>query len=265
MYATVACTNCRKSRVACSGEPNCPRCRWRANTDRFRRPYISTACYPCKLAKVKCSGGIPCDRCSKRIYSECIYTSKSDNIRRNKFGKSLDFDERNKIFDESLMICSLCSISGKFSNHYYQCEICINEFGLGSSGNKMIDEFLNSEGDQFIWIPYNVFQDIKYLSKGGFGMVYKATWKQIEVVLKSLYNSNNMNIEFLKEVESLKKFKNYNGVVQIYGITRDPLNKNYSMVMKYISGGDLYDYLKKSYKRLTWKNKIVLIWDIAKR
>ncbi|CAG8857373.1 14467_t:CDS:2, partial [Gigaspora margarita] len=50
-------------------------------------PYISTACYPCKLAKVKCSGGIPCDRCSKRIYN---------------------FDERNKIFDESLMICSLC-------------------------------------------------------------------------------------------------------------------------------------------------------------
>ena len=39
-------------------------------------------------------------------------------------------------------------------------------------------------------------------------MVYKATWKQIEVVLKSLYNSNNMNIEFLKEVsENIKLYK----------------------------------------------------------
>ncbi|CAG8606765.1 44137_t:CDS:2, partial [Gigaspora margarita] len=76
---------------------------------------------------------------------------------------------------------------------------CINIFGLGSSGNQIIDEFLKSKGDQFLWIPYNCFQDINYLSEGGFGTVYKATWNQIEVVLKSLHNSDNMNIYFLKE------------------------------------------------------------------
>ncbi|CAG8832320.1 9109_t:CDS:2, partial [Cetraspora pellucida] len=38
----------------------------------------------------------------------------------------------------------------------------------------------------------------------GFSVVYKAKWKHIEVVLKSLYNSNNMN------ADPHKKFKNYN-------------------------------------------------------
>ncbi|CAG8477644.1 21243_t:CDS:2, partial [Racocetra persica] len=104
-----------------------------------------------------------------------------------------------------------------------------------NSGNQIIDDFLRSTGEQFQWIPYNCFRDIKYLSKGGFGVVYKAKWKHIEVVLKSLYNSDNINVDFLKEADSHKKFKNYNGIVQIYGITRDPFNKNYSIVTKYVS------------------------------
>ncbi|CAG8805234.1 40671_t:CDS:2, partial [Gigaspora margarita] len=208
------------------------------NTDRFRSPYISTACLPCAQVKVKCSGGIPCDRCISKKH-EC--TSNPFSAKNKKIAELFDFSDRNKVADESIanlespLICSLCGKSGKFQNNYYQCETCINEFGLGSSGNQIIDLFLKSKGDQFQWIPYNCFQDIKYLSKGGFGIVYKARWKHIEVVLKSLYNSDNINIDFLKEVDSHKKFKNYNGVVQIYGITRDPFKKNYLMVTKYVS------------------------------
>ncbi|CAG8769192.1 26214_t:CDS:2, partial [Gigaspora margarita] len=99
----------------------------------------------------------------------------------------------------------------------------------------------------------------------GFGIVYKARWKHTQVVFKSLYNSDNINVDFLKKIDSHKRFKNYNGVVQIYGITCDPFKKNYSMVTKYVSGGNLYDYLKKLYNKLTWKNKITMLLDIAKR
>ncbi|CAG8571859.1 18632_t:CDS:2 [Dentiscutata erythropus] len=81
-------------------------------------------------------------------------------------------------------------------------------------------------------------------------------WKHIEVVLKSLYNSDNINVDFLKEADSHQKFKNYNGVVQIYGITRDPFNMNYSMVTKYVSGGNLYDYLKNRIINLLGKIKL---------
>ncbi|CAG8700049.1 3880_t:CDS:2 [Gigaspora rosea] len=234
-----------------------------AKVDKFHSPYISTACLPCARVKTRCSGGTPCDR--------CISTGNECNIsNQHKRGPKTTYKTENKI-DESinnlefLLICSLCGKFGSFKNDYYQCKMCIDKFGLGSSGNQIIDDFIRSTGEQFQWIPYNCFRDIKYLSKGGFGVVYKAKWKHIEVALKSLYNSDNINVDFLKEADSHKRFKNYNGVVQIYGITRDPFNMNYSMVTKYVSGGNLYDYLKKSYNKLTWKNKIKLLFDIVKR
>ncbi len=69
--------------------------------------------------------------------------------------------------------------------------------------------------DNIEWIPFNEFKDIKYLAKGGFGEVHKAIWidfgydsineeyKEINVVLKRLYNSRDKILDILKEV---KKF-----------------------------------------------------------
>jgi len=69
------------------------------------------------------------------------------------------------------------------------------------------------------WIPYNRLKDIEYLDKGGFSIVYKAIWLDgpinnwdddekkwirsfdgIDVALKKLNNSSNINKEFLNEV-----------------------------------------------------------------
>ena len=66
------------------------------------------------------------------------------------------------------------------------------------------------------WIPFNGFGNIKYLAKGGFGEVSKATWisyysysyseyKKRDVVLKRIYNSSNNILDILKEVNK-KKF-----------------------------------------------------------
>ena len=72
------------------------------------------------------------------------------------------------------------------------------------------------------WIPYNILTNIKYLAKGGFSTVYKASWldgciedwdydnkqwnrnfKGHSVVIKSLNSSSNINEEFLNEVSYL--------------------------------------------------------------
>ena len=68
------------------------------------------------------------------------------------------------------------------------------------------------------WIPYDRFYDVEYIAKGGFSKVYKAKWKDghirnwdingfqwnrygLEfVILKSLNNSQNVTLEFIKEV-----------------------------------------------------------------
>ena len=64
------------------------------------------------------------------------------------------------------------------------------------------------------WIPFNEFGNIEYLAKGGFGEVSKATWigcydnlneyKERDIVLKRIYNSDDNILDILKEVN--KKF-----------------------------------------------------------
>ena len=63
-------------------------------------------------------------------------------------------------------------------------------------------------------IPFNEFKNIKYLAKGGFGEVHKATWfgyyykdrrkyKDRDVVLKRIYNnsSDDKIVDILNEVK----------------------------------------------------------------
>src|SRR5439155_26979471 len=66
--------------------------------------------------------------------------------------------------------------------------------------------------DYIRWIPFNKFENIEFLAKGGFGEVYKATWingyynhcEGREVVLKRIYNSDNKILDILKEVKVYK-------------------------------------------------------------
>ena len=102
-----------------------------------------------------------------------------------------------------------------------------NGFDKWTSKDREIDHFiqqtqLNANKSQEIveWIPFDRFENVTYLSKGGFGTVYKAKWldgpirswnyevknwerygKQ-DVCLKSLDNSTTNKNEFLQEVNT---------------------------------------------------------------
>src|SRR6266516_596484 len=93
-----------------------------------------------------------------------------------------------------------------------------------TSGNKKIDNFIQEmqlKIDRyndiiFEWIPYNQFNKIKEIGKGGFATVYSAKWKDgplyynnkklrrlsanQEFDLKYLFNSQNITNKFLNEV-----------------------------------------------------------------
>jgi serine/threonine protein kinase len=90
------------------------------------------------------------------------------------------------------------------------------------SENEKIDEFIQEKQLKikdhndivFEWIPYNQFNKIKEIGKGGFSTVYSAIWKDgplyfnngcnrdsnKKVALKSLNNSQNLIDELLNEV-----------------------------------------------------------------
>ena len=69
------------------------------------------------------------------------------------------------------------------------------------SGNEFLDQFIQKSQD-LLWIPYNKFENIKYLDEGGFGTIYEAIWSNTntKVVLKCLNNLDENFDEFLNEV-----------------------------------------------------------------
>ena len=112
--------------------------------------------------------------------------------------------------------CQSCN-----SKHFQQ------EFNKWTSGNKEIDEFIQKSQLSAInryevleWVPYNRFKNIEHLAEGGFGTVYKAIWidgyicywnnsqnkwsrSKIEIVLKRLNDSQNLNADFLQQIKSV--------------------------------------------------------------
>ena len=125
----------------------------------------------------------------------------------------------------------LCKECKQPNTDSYWCQLCNakrfqQNFQNWTSGNKEIDKFIqnmqlniNGFSEQVTeWIPYNQFNDIKEIGKGGFATVYSAIWKDgplkfdyeikkeykrksdYEVALKCLHNSQNITNEFLNEV-----------------------------------------------------------------
>ncbi|POG57992.1 hypothetical protein GLOIN_2v1734648, partial [Rhizophagus irregularis DAOM 181602=DAOM 197198] len=112
------------------------------------------------------------------------------------------------------------------------------------------------------WIPYDKLSSINYYNKGGFSEIHKAIWldgpifswnfdkKQwnrcnfqtgYEVILKTLNSSSGSDDKFLNECKyhyNCQK-NSFSKFIQFFGITQDPNNLNYIIVMSYAKKGNL--------------------------
>ncbi|RHZ84298.1 hypothetical protein Glove_84g27 [Diversispora epigaea] len=160
-----------------------------------------------------------------------------------------------------------------------------SEFNEWTSEDAEIDEFIQktqltaTKYEEVIeWIPFDRFNNIKYLDKGGFGKVFTAVWSdgyitdwdsqskiwkrlQKNVCLKSLNISTNKG-GFLQEIKHQLKFRGV-WAIAIYGITKNPTENEYMMVMQYARYGSLRKMLNSSFEKLTWHNKIKNLFYIA--
>jgi len=61
-----------------------------------------------------------------------------------------------------------------------------------------------------------------------------------------LNDTRNITNEFLNEVKAYSISTNLldNNILKIYGISQDPLTKDYIMVLDYSDGGSLNDWIK---------------------
>ncbi|EXX57070.1 kinase-like domain-containing protein [Rhizophagus irregularis DAOM 181602=DAOM 197198] len=129
------------------------------------------------------------------------------------------------------------------------------------------------------WIPYSQITNCKKIAEGGFGIIYKAIWldassqyddflsnreKNKTVAIKRFLNSQNISKYFLNELKSLYQcYNKFDHIINYHGITKDPETKDYMLIMKYASGGNLHDYLQKNFKEVTWNKKLYILWQIS--
>ncbi|CAB4420763.1 unnamed protein product [Rhizophagus irregularis] len=145
------------------------------------------------------------------------------------------------------------------------------------SGNQKIDDFIQEmhlkidsyDNIIFEWIPYNQFDYIEEVGKGGFATVYSAIWKDgplkcnynkkickrdnyKEIALKCIDESHNITDEFLNEIKaysnnSIMGFE-FSNILKVYGISQDPNTKNHIIVLQYAKYGSFINWMHYFYK-----------------
>ncbi|WP_147409607.1 protein kinase [endosymbiont GvMRE of Glomus versiforme] len=129
------------------------------------------------------------------------------------------------------------------------------------------------------WIPYEQFMEIEHIADGGFGKVYRANWVMgnatnywedprpekygdKSVALKSLNNSQAVTVDFLNEI-TYHELINSMAVVKYLGVSQNPKTKEYVIVMDYIEGGNLRQFLNRNYDKLEFEDKLYQLYFIA--
>ncbi|CAB4441804.1 unnamed protein product [Rhizophagus irregularis] len=139
-----------------------------------------------------------------------------------------------------------------------------------------IDHNSNTSNMIFEWIPYDQFNNIEKIGKGGFSTVYSAiwedglliydgsTWKRKSntmVALKCIHNSQNFLDEFINEVRAYPNQKIEN-ILKIYGISQNLNTKDYVMVLEYAEGGNFNNYLNRNRENFDWFNGLRVLTNI---
>ncbi|GBB87753.1 hypothetical protein RclHR1_14240002 [Rhizophagus clarus] len=176
----------------------------------------------------------------------------------------------NKKYDNQFEISTKSCLSCQTNHEDKKINDFIQEMRLN------IDHSLTKYRTMFEWIPYDRFDDIKEIGKGGFSMVYSAIWEDglldsrgkswrrkpnTKVTLKCLHNSQNFPDEFINKVKAYPNIKMDN-ILKLYGISQDPDTKDYIMVLEYAEGGNFNNYLDKNYEKFDWFNGLKVLSDI---
>ncbi|RHZ65770.1 hypothetical protein Glove_311g26 [Diversispora epigaea] len=139
----------------------------------------------------------------------------------------------------------------------YETIFSFHQFGIWSSGNADVDEFVQESqknyqgyyGNRIQWIPYDNFLGINHLANGGYGSVYSAILKNgikshwnlnkqdweysfvdKKAALKEINDSRHDTSKFLKEVKNLITADSYY-VTRCFGISKNSSSQNYIIVM----------------------------------
>lgn len=109
------------------------------------------------------------------------------------------------------------------------------------------------------------FSESDLLGQGGYGQVYKGEWRFNTVAIKQYTTqdfSETTKTEIAKEAKIMATVSTQSDyLVRLKGVVLE--KPHYSLVMEYLSGGDLF-HLLKSGEELTWTRRYRIGLDIAR-
>ncbi|CAB5358196.1 unnamed protein product [Rhizophagus irregularis] len=132
-----------------------------------------------------------------------------------------------------------------------------------------IDEAIAKEHLKFY--EYNQFNNFQQIGVGGFGKVYRASWKNLEkhLALKSFFSLDNITVkEIVRELKIQREVDLHDNIIRCHGITKFESENhdnsiNYMLVMEYADGGSLRNYLKNNFSTLTWNDKHLMAYQLS--
>ncbi|KAF0552255.1 kinase-like domain-containing protein [Gigaspora margarita] len=104
--------------------------------------------------------------------------------------------------------------------------------------------------------------DIELIGEGGYGKVYRATFKdnEITVALKS-FKGNHVSIkEIVNELKLHCRVDMHSNIIRLHGATKNEDKQDlsfthYMFVLEYVDSGTLRSYLQNNFKYLSWYDK----------
>ncbi|UZO26765.1 uncharacterized protein OCT59_018978 [Rhizophagus irregularis] len=154
-----------------------------------------------------------------------------------------------------------------------------------TSENPDIDKFIKDTmysrkyGTWLEWVPFDRFTNIEQIGEGGFSKVYSATWidgkadykyeygnwkkldpKPIKVALKKLNDSHEMSVDYLNELKiHWDVYLEENFTLGFYGMTKDPVTKEFMMIIEFMNEGSLRSILLNEFNEISWSSKIRIL------
>ncbi|GBB85147.1 hypothetical protein RclHR1_01170031 [Rhizophagus clarus] len=145
------------------------------------------------------------------------------------------------------------------------CEHCVrnylkSNFSNWTSGNNDIDNLIQQCGCSEIYDAYWI--DGHYDEWDSKEIKLKRT-NGHNIVLKKLENVESANRSWFDESKFHLSISNkHSHIVQCYGLTKNPLDGNYMLVLFELNN-NLKEYLQLNYNKLTWEKRIQIINDIV--
>ncbi|KAF0542072.1 kinase-like protein [Gigaspora margarita] len=111
----------------------------------------------------------------------------------------------------------------------------------------------------------NFFDYKQFIESQQDGSKVKYEWNGLTVILRNL-NLDNINEkdiqefqefqEFVDELERLQKIRGFRYIINFYGITKDPKTGYYKMILHFVNGKNLKDYLREVTPKFAIKLRI---------